>query len=35
MKARASVENNTWDYVCQQLVENYQKALGRKLAEVA
>ena len=35
MKARASVENNTWDYVCQQLVDNYQKALGRKLAEVA
>ena len=35
LKARASVEKNTWDYVCQELVNNYQKALGKKLAEVA
>jgi phosphatidylinositol alpha 1,6-mannosyltransferase len=33
--ARSSVEENTWENVCQQLVFYYENALGKKLASVA
>lgn len=33
--ARTSVEHNTWENVCQQLISHYYNALGNKLADVA
>ena len=35
LSARDSVEKNTWENVCQQLVFHYENALGKKLASVA
>lgn len=35
LSARSSVENNTWENICQQLVAHYEIALGKKLASVA
>jgi phosphatidylinositol alpha 1,6-mannosyltransferase len=35
LSARDSVEKNTWENVCQQLVSHYENALGKKLASVA
>lgn len=34
-KARTSVEHNTWENVCQQLISHYGNALGKKMAAVA
>jgi hypothetical protein len=33
--ARTSVEHNTWENVCQQLISHYGNALGKKMAAVA
>lgn len=33
--ARTSVEHNTWENVCQQLIFHYGDALGKKMAAVA
>jgi phosphatidylinositol alpha 1,6-mannosyltransferase len=35
LSARDSVDKNTWENVCQQLVSHYENALGKKLASVA
>lgn len=35
INARTSVEHNTWENVCQQLISYYYNALGYKLADVA
>ena len=35
LSARDSVDKNTWENVCEQLVSHYENALGKKLASVA